>query len=275
MSKANKFLDSCIARGTTADIFAWGENQVLKLYHQGCSEDSIRQEAFHASLAHQAGMQTPEVTNIVKIGSHFGIIFARIEGSTMLDILLQHPQQATFLAHLLAQLHVKLHSHRVTNLPTNQHERLEVKISHTSYLEQKTKIAILEKLQALPKDNILCHGDFHPQNIIISNNVPVIIDWFDATLGNPLADVARTLLVLNSAVLPVSIEQKFHQQINLIRRQFATAYFEEYCKLRPIPQEQLLVWKLAIAAARLTDKLPPNEYKIITTTIEKLLSSSN
>ena len=42
----------------------------------------------------------------------------------------------------------------------------------------------------------LCHGDLHPSNVILTRDGPVIVDWFDASRGDPVADVARSSLML-------------------------------------------------------------------------------
>ena len=48
----------------------------------------------------------------------------------------------------------------------------------------------------MPKHNKVCHGDFNPSNIIITEDgTPYIIDWAHATQGNASADVARTYLL--------------------------------------------------------------------------------
>ena len=52
----------------------------------------------------------------------------------------------------------------------------------------------------MPDESRLLHNDFHPDNIMLTPNGPVIIDWIDATCGHPLADVARTLIMTNFSV---------------------------------------------------------------------------
>jgi aminoglycoside phosphotransferase (APT) family kinase protein len=53
-----------------------------------------------------------------------------------------------------------------------------------------------------PHGEAVCHGDLHPGNVIMSPQGPVIIDWIDASRGDPLADVARSVLLLRHSVLP-------------------------------------------------------------------------
>jgi thiamine kinase-like enzyme len=44
----------------------------------------------------------------------------------------------------------------------------------------------------------MCHGDLHPGNVIMAGDGPVIIDWFDASRGDPVADIARTSLLMST-----------------------------------------------------------------------------
>ena len=47
----------------------------------------------------------------------------------------------------------------------------------------------------MPKHNKVCHGDFRPSNVIISEDgTPYVIDWSHATQGNASADATRTYL---------------------------------------------------------------------------------
>jgi aminoglycoside phosphotransferase (APT) family kinase protein len=72
-------------------------------------------------------------------------------------------------------------------------------------LSQETKSTILASLGELPNGNVICHGDFHPKNVLITTEGPVIIDWADATLGHPLADVDRRRSEWESVFWPTSL----------------------------------------------------------------------
>ena len=43
----------------------------------------------------------------------------------------------------------------------------------------------------------MCHGDLHPGNVIMAGDGQVIIDWFDASRGDQVADIARTSLLMS------------------------------------------------------------------------------
>ena len=60
------------------------------------------------------------------------------------------------------------------------------------------------RLHAIPLDGgSLIHFDLHPDNVLVSSNGPVVIDWTNARGGSGAADAAMTWLILEtSAGLP-------------------------------------------------------------------------
>ena len=62
-------------------------------------------------------------------------------------------------------------------------------------LDATTRYDLHTRLEGMPKHNKVCHGDFRPSNVIISEDgTPYVIDWSHATQGNASADAARTYL---------------------------------------------------------------------------------
>ena len=64
------------------------------------------------------------------------------------------------------------------------------------------KKCALKVLERLPDDKFLCHGDFHPDQIIMSPKGPIVIDWITAIKGSPASDVAQSSLVLRLGAPP-------------------------------------------------------------------------
>ena len=50
-----------IAVGATAEIYSWGENQVLKLFKADQPQEWIDQEQFFAGVAFGSGLPVPQV----------------------------------------------------------------------------------------------------------------------------------------------------------------------------------------------------------------------
>jgi aminoglycoside phosphotransferase (APT) family kinase protein len=160
----------------------------------------------------------------------------------------------------LAELHAEMHSYRAPDLPPRKHSLAE-RIESLAQLSAHTKQAVLDLLDALPDGEALLHGDFHPNNIMLCGADALVIDWIDASKGAPLADVARTSILLTerrSGRVPLS-ERIFGS----LRDWFGRVYLERYFQLRPEERESLDRWRVVMAAARLWEGIPEFEQHLL------------
>jgi len=126
----------------------------------------------------------PAVFDVVDLDDRSGIIYERVDGPSMLAALTRQPWAVLRCARLLADLHLNIHESVVAGLPS-QRARLEQRVRESSLASAPAREAALRLLERLPGGDKLCHGDFHPDNVILSTRGAVVIDWNDATQGNP------------------------------------------------------------------------------------------
>ena len=262
-----------IARGETAEIFAWDEDKILKLYHEGTSPGRAEQEALRASIAYDAGLNTPAVIDTFTVEDRQGVIFEKVHGVTMLEAILANPQKLVPYAHLLAELQSDMHTRSACKLPP-QRQWLQHKIQNVSGLPAETKAALVTSLDRLQDDNAICHGDFHVENVLITAEEPVIIDWVDSTQGSPLLDVARTTSILRVGELPPTTNARHHQKLAEMRHLFYETYIEHYTQVQSISRKAVARWEAPVVAARLSDGIG-NDEKAELLEILKALVSSN
>ena len=112
------------------------------------------------------------------------------------------------------------------------------------------KNSLLNALRSQPEADRVCHGDFHPANLLIDGNDAHIIDWIDASRGNPLADVARTSIILRGAIESKQIRNAF---LKWLVKSFHSIYLDQYFRLRPGGKEEYLRWLPIVAAARMDE----------------------
>lgn len=117
----------------------------------------------------------------------------------------------------------------------------------------------MASLARLPDGEALCHGDCHPGNIIISAGGPVAIDWNDAATGHPLADVARTHLLLQIANTPSQAQPPLER----LRLQLCDTYLNHYLISTGRDRRELEDWQIPVAAARLAERVPGEEERIL------------
>ena len=242
-----------IALGRTAEIYPWKEGQILKLSRDWVPADWVEYEARIARAVHAAGLHVPAAGEIVEVDGRLGLIYERVDGVSMAEIAKAKPWTLFRFARLLAELQADMHASPVVPELPSQRQRLENKIQTAKALPSHLKEAALSALAKMPDGAQLCHGDFHPDNILLTSQGPVIIDWVDATRGAPLADVARTsVLLLGAAACESSIGWLLKGLIHW----FHPVYLKHYFRLRASKdRQQLSTWQSIVAAARLSENI--------------------
>jgi uncharacterized protein (TIGR02172 family) len=249
-----KSLGSPLAIGNTAEVYARGRAQVLKLFHARYSQATVEHEAQIARTVHAAGLPVPAVGPVVEVNGRHGIVFERVDGPTLLERLAAAPWRLCGYARLLARLQADVHKIRgVAGVP-DQRVRLSRRIGEAEIVPAGLRAAALRVLTDLPVDDRLCHGDFHPGNVLMTKNGPMIIDWNDATNGHPLSDVARSTLLIGGAPAPDNAPGWVAK--DRLRRRFLSAYRRHYCRLCPGATTDIDRWRVVNAAARLSESVP-------------------
>lgn len=247
-----------IGKGMTAEVFEWGKDRVLKLYFGIFSKSWIEYEAKIGKAVHEAGVPSPAVFEMVDVDGRKGIIFERIFGKTMLRHIQTEPWKLYYFAQRLAGLQFKIHQCSAMNLPS-QKERFEVIIKSSSKVLGDKEKRILNYIESLPDGGSVCHGDFHFNNIIVSGNELVPIDWTNAYKGNPLGDVARTCLMMISPSNPAGTTDIMAMLSEYTKWLIYWAYLNEYMRLSKVSFEDIDAWILPVAAAKIRDKIPGEE----------------
>ncbi len=265
------YIGSLIGRGRLAEVYALSDNQAIKLFHEGRSSDLIEQEARISRLVHEAGLLTPSVGDIVKVNGRMGIVYERLTGTSMLTQLSTKPWKIIRSALNLAGLHVSMHRQIISNLP-KQRQELKESIVSVRILSKSKVNSVLKLLDELPDGEVLCHGDFHPDNVIMTSDDAVIIDWTTATKGNPIADVARTSLLLQMAYISSDAPISTRWAVQAGRGLFHRLYLRHYFRLKPGHQQELVAWQLPIAVARMSEGIEEEQTKLLSI-VERWFSS--
>lgn len=249
-------LDQPFARGRTADIHEWDDGYVLKLFHNWFELENIEYEQKIARAVHASGVKSPAVGKLVQVEGRSGLIYERVAGASMLEMFQRKPWRVIQLGRTLAELHAQMHKCVCDAEVPMQRKKLQNKIKNADALPVYLKPKLLEALASLPDGDRVCHGDFHPANVLISENGSTVIDWIDATRGNPLADVARTSIITLGAVASSQISNPV---LKVFVRVFHSAYLKHYFRLRPGGEDEYRRWLPIVAGARLNENIPELE----------------
>ena len=185
--------DKVIAVRTTKTVYRDGDN-VIKLFDEHYSKADILNEALNQARVEETGLNIPKLNEVTKVNGRWAIIMDYIPGKTLQQLMDENPDKLDEYLELFVDLQMEVHSKRAPLL-NKLKDKMNRKISQAD-LNATIRYDLHTRLEAMPKHNKVCHGDFNPSNIIISTDgTPYIIDWSHATQGNASADVARTDLL--------------------------------------------------------------------------------
>ena len=242
-----------IGVGVSAEVFELGDGEVLKLFFP---ENSV-EEAEHEAKAHEAawssGIPSPQISEVVTVCGRAGIVMERLDGVTMMHGAAQRPWLIAANAALLARQHLDIHTRTDTRLPPFR-DWLESCIRRATGLDEGVRLRALQRLDRLEDGTSLCHGDFHPDNVVMTGRGPVIIDWATAATGPPEADVARTIMLLESGEPIASGLERL--TIAVGRKVFLALYLRAYFKSSSLTRRDVDPWMLPITVARYAELAP-------------------
>jgi aminoglycoside phosphotransferase (APT) family kinase protein len=162
-----------LAAGRSADVYLLGTDRVVRRYREPYAADfDARREAEVMAYVRERGFPVPQVHD----ADRADIVMDRVVGPSMLASIARRPWTVRSQARTLASLHGQLHA--ITSPPW---------------------------LPAPFGDgDALLHLDLHPDNVLVTGQGVMVIDWQNAACGPVGADLAKTWIILATASVPGS-----------------------------------------------------------------------
>lgn len=231
---ATKSVGNVLASGNVADLIEW-DGRLLKLYRSHAAKASVFREAASHARAEELGLPVPAIWGVAKVGSLWGLILDRVDPRTFADRMQAEPSEADRYMQALARIQAQIHAQPGKGFPALK-DRLTARLTRVAGLAQGQREVLLRGLRGMPDGNDLCHGDFHPRNVLGEPEQPIVIDWPDACCGDRAADICRTYFVLL-----------------LHAEEFARAYLDINCRMNDRTSREILAWLPYLAAVRLDE----------------------
>jgi hypothetical protein len=227
-------LGRLLATGNTAEIFEWG-SRVMKLYKSPTAKRAVFHEAAKSAAVEALGLPVPKVWGVYEVKGRWGLVLDRVTQKSFAEQMRDNWNDVPRYLECMVRLHIRIHSHNAIQF-AGLKVTLAANIAATTLFDSRRKQGLLATIVDMPDGDRLCHGDFHPLNILGNTSNPVIIDWLDARRGDPTADVCRSYLLLR-----------------LHAADIATTYLDTYCNLSNMHRDRVLRWLPYVAAAKLAE----------------------
>ncbi|MBE6733002.1 MAG: aminoglycoside phosphotransferase [Ruminococcaceae bacterium] len=225
-------LDKIIAVRKNKTIYRDG-NKCIKVFNKDFSKADVLNEALNQARIEETGLNIPKILEVTTIDGKWAIVSEYISGKTLAQLMEEDAEKKDEYLEMLVDLQLSVHS-KECPLLNKLKDKMNRKISESS-LDATTRYDLHTRLEGMPKHNKVCHGDFNPSNIIISEDgTPFILDWSHATQGNASADAARTYLLfcLNNDI------------------DGAKAYLDMFCKKSNTVRQYVQKWMPIVAASQ-------------------------
>lgn len=179
-----------LGRGRAADVYDAGNGRVLRRYREP-SGASMEREALAMRHLRAHGAPVPEVFEV----SGDDMVMERLDGPTMLDVLKSKPWKGRAIGRQLASLHAQLHAIPAGDLP----------------------------LRRFSDGDAVLHFDLHPDNVMLTSKGPMVIDWSNVAIGDPLADVMHSWMVMVTSS-PENVPLPLRPILQRVRRALTEGY---------------------------------------------------
>lgn len=233
-----------IGKGRTADVYLHN-GKAIKVYREGISDEWISYELKINEIAHNFG--GPKTYGYEKVNGLKGISFEYLDGQVLSDYLGSNPFRVRSIGKTFGKLHKRIHEGKTAALK-NQKDYFGDQINKSKLLDSNIKNALMEHLNQLDDPEVLCHGDYHIENVMVADTWRVI-DWTNAYSGNPLSDVARSMMILES---PVIFKHRKWYERSIIRMMMKVIK-RHYLRAYGISSRKLRKWRPIVLAARLNE----------------------
>ena len=226
----------------------WSQPLVLRVHPKSERQPLAEREAAVQEFVTARGYAAPRVLHVFALGEVGPLpvqVMERVNGRTMLDAVKRTPWRTRSLFGDLGRRHAELHRLPTEGWPVPDDRTMRGR----GLAEQRLRLVrarlaedagsdagdlakalgrVERLLPRLEADELsVCHGDFHPMNVLVEQGRLVVIDWTDARLSDRHGDVARALVLF--AWVPIAAPNPMQRRVlRAAAPAMATRYLASY-----------------------------------------------
>ena len=186
-------LDRVIAVRNDKTVYRDGDD-CIKVFAENYAKDDVLSEALNQARVEKTGLNVPAIKSVTTIENKWAIVSEFISGKTLDRIMKENPEKKNEYLEKFVDLQLEVQSKTCPKL-NKLKDKMREKIS-VAQIDEDTRYELHTRLEGMPKHAKLCHGDFNPSNIVVTESGKAyILDWSHATIGNASADAARSYLL--------------------------------------------------------------------------------
>jgi aminoglycoside phosphotransferase (APT) family kinase protein len=253
-----------IGQGREAEIFDCGDGRALKLLRAAGPNAGLTREIVALDAARTAGVPVPQTYEAVLIDGRSGLVMDRLEGPDLLTLIGRKPWLVFHSGRVTGDLHARINATSApVSLPTVR-DAVTRGLARLALSEPALAEWVEGIFAKLPDGDALCHGDFHPGQVMRSGDRFAAFDWSAAKRGDPLFDYARTRVVLRMGEPPPGTALALRLLAKIGRGILLSSYTRAYERHSSVRIDDRLVgqWEIVNLAVRI-DEVPSERPRLL------------
>lgn len=244
-------LGSLIAVGRTSEVYRYGNDAVAKVLGPHVPDHWAAVEASLTEAVRSIGVPAPGVLDVTAIDGRPTIVFELVDGPTMWQLMVDDPAEVPSLVRQFAEIQRSIHGAGLPEMLPSGVDRMCAKINAVDMVSDVDRAVAIDIVRQLPRGAALLHGDLHPGNILVGPDGLMVIDWFDASIGHPAADVVRSSLLVS----PTTLTDRRHLPgaTDAQLAALSDAYFDEIGDVFDDAADHVEGWHAVTALSRIAE----------------------
>lgn len=245
-----------LGSGRAAEVFTWSPGLVVKLAREDQFAAGLEFEAAALRAARDAGVPVPEPLGLTTHDGRRGLVMERVDGRDILTIIEKQPWRVWSLASLVGRLHAQLGTVDAPDSAASLKDRAGEILAGSAGIPEAARPRVRALLEQVTDGSKLCHMDFHPGNVMLTESGPYIIDFPNAVRGPAVADHAKSWVVFSAGAPTPGMGKMARLMIALFRKLARSAYMRAYRKSASVDPAEVARWKAIMVAGRLEEGIP-------------------
>ena len=180
-----------IAKGANGAVYRYDDETIIKTYFSKDALPEIKQERENARRAFVLGVNTAIPYGIVRLDEGYGTVTELLNADSVTKLARNNPDDISEAVRYFVDMLQSVHA--VTAEDGEFPDMKEIALDWAEFVskhipeEQGKKLCDL--IRAIPKSNTLLHGDYHPNNVMVQNGEPLLIDLDTLCVGHPVFEL--------------------------------------------------------------------------------------
>ena len=180
-----------IAKGANGAVYRYDDETIIKTYFAKDALPEIKQERENARRAFVLGVNTAIPYGIVRVGDGYGTVTELLNATSVAKMIRKNPDDISEPVKYYVDMLRSIHAIEVEDgkVPDMKETALDWANFVSAHIPEEQGRKLCKLIEEVPKQNILLHGDYHINNIMVQNGEPLLIDMDTLCMGHPVFEL--------------------------------------------------------------------------------------